>query len=188
MRYFSTFDQVPKLTTNGFELRQTPKEVWDEVRRIYEAAKGFEHVESDWLVEGESRLLPFYEYSTALEHIMFNNLVGPLTQWCGEEIKYNNTYGIRCYGKGATLKSHKDRIETHHISAIIYVDRGPKWNWPLDIQDHNGKWHRIFFERGDMVFYESAACEHARFVPNPCSYYCNIYTHFSLVNYQYKEQ
>jgi len=45
-------------------------------------------------------------------------------QWIDNaDIEPSFIYGIRSYKKGATLEKHYDRVETHHISSIIIVDK-----------------------------------------------------------------
>ena len=99
-------------------------------------------------------------------------------------------YGIRSYNRGATLSSHVDRVETHHISSIIIVDKDlacgcqnkPEADdWPLDIQGHDGAWHKIYAQPGDMILYESAVCEHARFEPFGGTFFRNFYVHYKLI-------
>ena len=39
------------------------------------------------------------------------------------DIEPSYIYGIRSYQKGSRLEEHVDRLETHHISSIIIVDK-----------------------------------------------------------------
>ena len=93
-------------------------------------------------------------------------------------------YGIRSYKNGAILENHTDTIETHHISSIIIVDKKVDKDWPLDIQDHAGNWHKIYAEPGDMILYESAICLHGRTEPFEGEYFRNFYTHYTLADYK----
>jgi hypothetical protein len=79
---------------------------------------------------------------------------------------------------------HTDTLETHHISSIIIVDKKVNKDWPLDIQDHNGNWHKIYAEPGDMILYESAICKHGRTEPFDGEYFRNFYTHYTLADYK----
>jgi len=104
-------------------------------------------------------------------------------EFCGVSIEPSFIYGIRSYTKGATLINHVDRVETHHISSIIIVDKDLRCgcqhkefadDWPLDIQDHDGNWHKVYAEVGDIILYESAICEHGRQEPFGGEYFRNF--------------
>ena len=49
---------------------------------------------------------------------------------------------------------HVDRMETHVISAIINIDQKVDTEWPLQIQDHQGRMHELVMRPGEMVLYE----------------------------------
>ena len=109
-----------------------------------------------------------WDHTPTIRSIVHDRLQKVHEEWSKQKLKKAAIYGIRSYKKGSTLLAHKDKIETHHISCIIIVDRdATQPNWPLDIQDHQGNWHKIYGEPGDMILYESAACEHARFRGKP---------------------
>ncbi len=85
----------------------------------------------------------------------------------------------------------KDRVETHHISSIIIVDKdltcgcqNRKYgdDWPLDIQGHDGEWYKVYAEPGDIILYESAICEHGREEPFQGTFFRNFYVHYKLTN------
>jgi hypothetical protein len=85
------------------------------------------------------------------------------------------------------LEPHYDRSATHHISAIIIVDREGE-NWPLDIQDHDGNWNKVYAEPGQIILYESAVCKHGRIQELEGKYFANCYMHFSLTDWLYTGQ
>ena len=58
------------------------------------------------------------------------------------------------YTRGAWLMPHVDRMETHVISAIINIDQKVDTEWPLQIQDHQGRMHELVMKPGEMVLYE----------------------------------
>jgi hypothetical protein len=103
-----------------------------------------------------------------------------------ESIKPLWIYGIRSYKRGAVLEPHTDTLGTHHISSIIIVDKQVDRDWPLDIQDHQGRWHKIYAEPGDMILYESATCKHGRLEPFEGEYFRNFYLHYTLSDYKFK--
>ena len=105
-------------------------------------------------------------------------------------------YGIRSYNKEATLINHLDRLTTHHVSSIVIVDKdldcgcnqtkGVENDWPLDFQDHNGEWHKVYAEIGDIILYESATCLHGREEPFKGNWFRNFYVHYMLENYEFE--
>ncbi len=68
-----------------------------------------------------------------IRQIIHNELKPIHEEFSGENLEPTYIYGIRSYKRGAILESHKDRIATHHISAIIIVDKQVDRDWPLDI-------------------------------------------------------
>ena len=110
--------------------------------------------------------------------------------WCGEELEPTYMYGIRSYNKGVKLASHYDRVETHHISSIIMVDKklDNADDWGIQIEEHNGKLHTIYMQPGDILFYESAVCLHGRSEIFNGEYYRNMYVHYKLKNWEYESK
>ena len=58
-----------------------------------------------------------------------------LLAWTGlRELEWSNSYGPRTYRRGASLAAHGDRLATHALSAIVWVDeRRADAPWPLQI-------------------------------------------------------
>jgi len=101
-----------------------------------------------------------------------------------DDLVHTSTYGIRVYEDGDILQSHTDRPNTHIISAICSIyQEDMKEPWGLQIKDHNGWWHEVFLEPGEMVFYESDILEHGRMYPLKGKSYANIFVHFKPKNY-----
>jgi hypothetical protein len=69
--------------------------------------------------------------------------------------------------------------------VIIIVDKKVDKDWPLDIQDHEGNWHQIYTEPGDMILYESATNLHGRTEPFEGEYYRNFFLHYTLADYKF---
>lgn len=110
-------------------------------------------------------------------------VITPIIQeWCGEELERSWGYGVRSYIKNSVLHLHRDRVDTHIISCIIYIDQKSETNWPLDFYDHDNNHHQVFFEDGDMLFYESL-CVHGRETPFQGKYYRNMYFHWKPVDW-----
>ena len=116
----------------------------------------------------------------------FNDvMLREVTEWTGvENLVHTSTYGIRMYERGDVLISHTDRPETHILSAIcsIYQEDMDE-PWALEIKDPLGWWHEVYFEPGDMVFYESDILEHGRMRPLKGHRYANMYVHFKPADY-----
>ena len=190
---FADISELPAFTETGFTVVDVPKESWDVIKEAYELVKDkkteevFQGKES--IIKGEgitSDLL-------SLDHIpsiraMIHKLLQPLhEEWSGQPITPSAVYGFRSYNKGAVLAQHTDRPATHHISSIIIVDKelaGGK-DWPLDIQDHNGNWHKVYAQPGQIILYESAKLSHGRDEPFEGTFFRNFFVHYKLNNYEY---
>ena len=110
-------------------------------------------------------------------------ILTPLIEaWAGCRLTRSWGYGIRSYGKGSILHLHRDRSDTHIISCIIHVDDRSDQPWPLDFIDHDGTVHRVPFQIGETLFYESL-CPHARLTPFEGDYYRNMYLHWRPENW-----
>lgn len=95
-------------------------------------------------------------------------------------------YGIRLYRNGSTLHRHVDRRDTHALSVIFEVGSlgfdghvRSAAEWPLEIRDHSGTVHSVPNRPGQMIFYESATCEHGRPTPFPGREAANFFIHFA---------
>lgn len=191
-KVFSNHQELPRLTEKGFTINKVPDATWALIKEAYELLKPFKVEEyKDSVLDNKlgvnpTEILSFDRLPT-IRGIIHDNLLSAHEEWCGEKLEKTYVYGIRSYKKGSTLAIHKDRVETHHISAIIIVDKNPiEPNWALDIQDHDGVWHKVYAEVGDMILYESAICDHARLDENPNEYFRNFYVHYKLKGWEYK--
>jgi len=186
--------QVPKLTENGFKVVKCPSETWNIIQEAYSILKDKKQEEQfegkeNVIIGGGSEILSF-EHLTSIRSIIHKQLQPIHEEFAGVPIEPTFIYGIRSYTKGATLINHVDRVETHHVSSIIIVDKDLRCgckhkefanDWPLDIQDHDGNWHKVYAEPGDMILYESAICEHGRQEVFGGEYFRNFYVHYKLV-------
>ena len=199
---YSTKDGLPKLTQAGYKIVKCPEEIWGLIKDAYELLK-LNKVKESW--EGIGNYIKGGD--TPTEIMSFDNLVSlrsiiheqlkPLhEEFSGESLTPTMLYGIRSYNKGATLVNHTDSLTTHHVSSIIIVDKdldcdckdtkGAKNDWPLDFQDHNGEWHKVYAEIGDIILYESATCMHGREEPFKGNWFRNFYVHYMLGNYEFE--
>ena len=136
-----------------------------------------------------------FDNLTTIRTLLHQSLLPLHEQFSGQKLEPSMLYGIRSYKRGASLINHSDRIDTHHISSIIMVDKNlscgcrrkeePE-DWPLHIQSHDGEWHKIYAEPGDMIIYESVACLHGRPDPFKGTFYRNFYVHYKLKDWIYQ--
>ena len=82
------------------------------------------------------------------------------------------------YQEGSLLIPHRDRENTHIISAIINVDQEVEEEWPLIIEDHFYRKHEVVLKPGEVIYYESATLLHGRPVPLNGKSFANIFCHF----------
>ena len=191
---YTSKEQIPKLTEKGFKVVKVPAETWGLIKDAYEILKNKKENEvfegkENVIIGGGSDIYSF-EHLTSIRALIHKQLQPLHEEFCGQKIEPSFIYGIRSYKKGATLIKHFDRVETHHISSIIVVDKDLRCgcgykefgdDWPLDIQDHNGEWHKVYTEPGDMILYESAICEHGRTEPFQGESFNNFYVHYKLI-------
>lgn len=190
---FSRKEELPKLTETGFKVVKTPEHVWGYIQDAYNllrlnpAEENFPGRED--FISGKTELYSFDAF-VSMRSLIHRELQPIHEEWSNRKLTPTSLYGIRSYPKDATLKSHTDTLATHHVSSIIIVDKdlacgcnktkGVENDWPLDIQDHNGEWHKVYAEIGDMILYESAICLHGREEPFKGNYFRNFYVHYKL--------
>lgn len=99
-----------------------------------------------------------------------------------EGLRSTALYGLRFYHRDAVLGVHVDIEATHALSAILEVARNDpddKEPWPLEILAHSGKLHRVPYQAGQLILYESATCGHGRSTPFPGRQMVNAFVHFA---------
>jgi prolyl 4-hydroxylase len=129
--------------------------------------------------------LPYYNFcpiSEDLKDHCYETITPLIQQWSNCELEQTWSYGIRSYIKNSVLHLHRDRFDTHIISCIIFIDEKSSEKWPLDFFDHDFNHHKVVFEPGEMLFYESL-CAHGRLTPFNGEYYRNMYFHWRPKNW-----
>ena len=198
-KIITSVEDFPRFTPGGFNVIKTPERAWNIIQEVYNLVRhtgireDFEYKENS-IPTGDSEILNLEQVRT-IRGIIHEELKGVHEQWSGTSLIPSFVYGIRSYTKDATLSSHVDRIATHHISSIIIVDKdlncgckqtvGGEHDWALDIQDHDGTWHKVYADIGDMILYESATCLHARLDPFKGNFFRNFYVHYKLNDWEY---
>jgi prolyl 4-hydroxylase len=200
---FSTWEEIPRFSEKGYDVVKLPDDAWNLVMEMYEELKEAEAEEhfpgKDSIIrsahEGASSTLMDLGLVHEKRDLLHQMLRPMHEQFCGVNLEPTFIYGIRSYLRGAGLVKHRDRIETHHISSIIIVDKDLRCgcktkpysdDWPLDIQGHNGIWQKIYAEPGDMILYESATCEHGREELFGGTHFRNMFVHYKLKDWHYE--
>jgi prolyl 4-hydroxylase len=192
---FKSADDLPRLSPLGFKVVKVPTNTW---RLIQETYKLLENVKTEENWEGITNFIydkdgnaPVeifnMDFCHRIKEIIQEELLQIHEDFIGNKEKLipKCIYGIRSYKNGAILKNHTDTLLTHHISSIIAVDKKVDKDWPLDIQDHEGNWHKVYTEPGDMILYESATNLHGRIEPFEGEYYRNFFLHYTLADYKF---
>lgn len=199
---FKSKDDLPKVSPLGFKVIKCPEKVWGLIQDAYrlllntpqhESWEGMEH-----FINGNETPIELFSFDNlvSMREIIHDALKPVHEDFAKTELEKTMLYGIRSYTKNAVLKTHVDRIETHHVSSIIIVDKDLACgcsktkqvanDWPLDIQDHSGNWHKVYAEIGDIILYESATCMHGREEPFKGNYFRNFYVHYKFKNYNFQ--
>lgn len=190
-KVFSKDKDLPRFTKLGFEKIKIPTSIWKAISEMYNVLR---YTPSYNEPDGNDKVNKFthvYDVNRleTLTNLIHEKLRPIHEYWSGEELIPSYIYGIRSYNKGASLHNHKDWINTHHISSIIFVDKDLDGgeDWGLDFCDHNGDWHKIYGDPGEMILYESATCSHGRPDVFQGNYFCNMFVHYKLKNYDFIE-
>lgn len=194
---FSNPENFPKFTEVGFELRDVPEPTWKLIQDTYKMLQAFKRPEK---FPGQMKIIYDKDKKESpvdilsLSHVksikdrIHRELQPILEEWSGARIRPIMMYGIRSYKKGAILADHVDRIKTHHISCIVIVDEKSNKPWPLDIQDNDGKWHKVYAKPGQMILYESLACMHGRTEEFDGEYFRNFFVHYKVPDWTYRPE
>lgn len=190
---FKTHKDLPECTELGFKVVDCPAEIWQQIQEVYETAKKDPHIEGfpgkETTILGgnqqwNSEIFRLDFQSEARDRI-HQQLLPLHEEWSGQKLIPTMVYGIRSYLDNVSLVMHIDRLETHHISAIIIVDRDEREPWPLHIEDHTGKLHKVFAKPGQIILYESAKLMHGRPEAFQGNYFRNFYVHYKLADWKF---
>ena len=177
---------IPTYTTKGFKKTRLETDLYSNLLNFYREHKDEfidEFVAGDF-IKSELKGSPstLFDLSTELRSSIHESLQEPLENWSQIQLEPTFVYGIREYKEGAILVPHRDRDETHIVSAIINIDKEVNEDWPLVIEDHNQKKHEVFLDPGEVLFYESAKLLHGRPYPLKGKSYANIFCHYKPLN------
>lgn len=194
-KVFSTKEDLPKLSELGFKVVKVPQKTFQLITEAYNLLKPAVRAEH-WdgitnFIHDSQGNAPVEIFSmdafTRLREIIAEELQPAHEEFIGykERLVPKWIYGIRSYKRGAILEPHTDTLVSHHISSIVIVDKQVDRDWPLDIQDHLGRWHKVYAEPGDMILYESATNKHGRIEPFEGEYFRNFFLHYTLADYKF---
>ena len=172
--------------SKGFKKTKLETDLYSNLLNFYREHKDDfidEFVAGDF-IKSELKGTPstLFDLSTELRSSIHETLQEPLENWSQIQLEPTFVYGIREYKEGAILVPHRDRDETHIVSAIINIDKEVSEDWPLVIEDHNQKKHEVFLDPGEILFYESAKLLHGRPYPLKGKRYANIFCHYKPLN------
>jgi len=192
---FSKKEDLPKLTELGFKVVKVPEKTFQLINEAYSLLK---HTVKDENWDGITNFIhdnqgnaPVEIFSmdafTRIREIISEELQPLHEEFIGHKEKLipKWIYGIRSYKRGSILVPHTDTFTTHHISSIVIVDKKVDRDWPIDIQDHLGRWHKVYAEVGEMILYESATNKHGRIEPFEGEYFRNFFLHYTLADYKF---
>ncbi len=179
-------EHIPNFTQQGFLKQRFPKYLFKEIADYYHdhlSHEENEQVPGDFIYNQNkgAQSSSIVQLTTELRNKIHDVMKPILEVWCGQALEPTYVYGIRVYKNNAVLKSHRDRLETHIISAIINVDQDVNEDWPLVIEDNYYREHYLILKPGEMVFYEGARLKHGRPVAFNGESYANIFCHFKPV-------
>lgn len=112
-----------------------------------------------------------------LEKRILRELHPLLEAWCGEALEPVSADGIRLYRRGAVLRRHVDRVESHALSALLLVDQDVDTPWPITLEC-DGRRRDVVLEPGRMLLYEGAKDPHARAEPLDGAEYACLLVHY----------
>ena len=179
-------EYIPNYTQQGFLKQTFPTFLFKEVTDFYHdnlRHEESEHVPGEFIFNQDKGTLSssVVQLTTELRNKIHDVMKPILEVWCGQALEATYVYGIRVYKNKAVLKPHRDRLQTHIISAIINVDQVTNEDWPLLIEDNYYREHYLMLKPGEMVFYEGARLKHGRPVAFNGDCYANIFCHFKPV-------
>ncbi|MCX2976976.1 2OG-Fe(II) oxygenase [Candidatus Marimicrobium litorale] len=139
-----------------------------------------ETIEGDYVRTNEvdSAASTVVELPASLKAAIHVSLLHEMNAWSGTLLEPTHVYGIRDYQRGAVLEMHRDRLETHIISAIINVAQDIHSPWPLCVEDHYYRLHQVYLEPGEVVFYEGGRLRHGRPYALDGASFANIFCHY----------
>lgn len=191
---------LPATHPKGFIKTKMPPGLHDRLVRFY---RKWYHLRKEESWDKSGTQLNFFKVKThmiSLDHdyherdSIANDVMKPLLlKWAHDnghtEIKgleFTAFYGIREYSRGASLRNHVDRVDTHVFSAVLQVAQtGVEKPWPLQVIGFDGKLYDITLQPGEMILYEGHKLIHGRPYPFEGERFANAFIHFKPVGWDW---
>ena len=177
---------MPSFTPHGFHVfnfSALKPALWQELRHNYEVnvhdPNRFERLQFE--ASGDAHkpngASKFY-HQEQLNARLLDSMRPELERWSNISLTNSQAYGVRVYRNSSTLVLHVDKPQTHVISCIVHIGHDLDETWPLQIEDHDGRWHEISLEVGQGLMYESSKQYHARLQPMVGRHYGSVFLHW----------
>lgn len=160
--------QMPKYTATGSLQLSLPDELRDDLQ-VWYRAQPKEPEETNAHLVGDIHICSLA--GTELETRLRDFLQEELERWTGQTgLIWTNSYGPREYRAGATLAAHSDRIRSHAVSAIVYVDSEElEEPWALQFVPRDASPQdavlEVFVRPGAEVLLYESTLPHGRITP-----------------------
>eukprot|EP01129_Flabellula_baltica_P011925 TRINITY_DN5308_c0_g1_i2.p1 TRINITY_DN5308_c0_g1~~TRINITY_DN5308_c0_g1_i2.p1 ORF type:complete len:270 (+),score=56.72 TRINITY_DN5308_c0_g1_i2:668-1477(+) len=174
-------EYIPNYTKKGFSKEKLPSEIFDMIKNFYqeEANEQEESVPGFITSQDGSQSSSIKELPLEMRNNLHIQMKSLMESWAGIPLEPTYVYGIRTYYRNAELRNHRDRKETHIISAILNIDQqGMDEDWPLVIEDNYYRVYNITMQPGEVVFYEGGRLQHGRPYPLKGDKYANVFVHY----------
>jgi prolyl 4-hydroxylase len=175
--------RIKSYTKEGFKKTKLDNDLFKEILGFYHKNRSKdenEYIEGNFVYIPESRkeASRIIKLPKELKEKIHLSLQKPLEDWSNLILEPTFVYGIRVYQEGSLLIPHRDRENTHIISAIINVAQEIEEEWPLIIEDHFYRKHEVVLKPGEVIYYESSKLLHGRPIPLKGKSFANVFCHF----------
>ena len=181
-KFKTTHKTIPSYTEVGFLKDKLNVHLVSKIRTFYNENQ--QHLKTEVVAGGyietdsKQSASETIELTDDLRNEIHSSLLKKAESWSGTKLLPTYVYGIRIYNRGAKLNPHRDREETHIIGVIINIAQEVEKDWPLEIEDHQGKKHQLILKPGEIILYESALLDHGRPSPLEGKTFVNVFCHY----------
>lgn len=182
-------ERIPNFTRVGFKKLEFPDAVYQPIREYLEQHWQLEKDETqalNYLANQSMHPTGIIELPVELKQLAAEAIRPLIEEWAGQELAFTCVYGIRRYHRGTTLSPHRDRVDTHILSAIVNIEQDVEEDWPLEIEDNSYRSHKVYLSPGEMLLYESARLIHGRMTPLKGNSFSNLFIHFTPASDDWK--
>lgn len=184
---------VPAYTATGFKVIATPEFVQEDLLNVLQQSREMGYWE---FAEHSFSLISEFPNGTATsrkidvpqrqQSFALYQLGAAVAQWSNQSVSLPKFYGLRQYQRGSTLGMHldairqvrKNHLDARVLSAIVHVAQRTEEDWPLCIEDNDGRLHNVTVQPGQTILYESARLAHGRPFPLIGDEYVSAFIHF----------